>query len=126
MTQLSRQALFWAPRALSIAFIAFLGLFALDVFGAGYGFWETLLALTMHLIPNFVLIAVLVLAWRWEWIGAMFFAAAGLLHAILIWQRPYPPATKLAQILPMEGAAFVIAALWLANWIKRSELRARS
>jgi len=126
MTQLSRRALYWAPRALSIAFIAFLGLFALDVFEAGYGFWETLLALTMHLMPNFVLIAVLVLAWRWEWTGATLFAAAGVLHAILIWQRPYPPATKLAQMLPIELTAFVIAALWLANWIKRGELRAKA
>jgi hypothetical protein len=126
MTLFSRQVLFWAPRALSIAFIAFLGLFALDVLEAGYGFWKTLLALTMHLIPNFVLIAVLVLAWRWEWIGATLFAAAGVLHAIFIWQRPYPPAMKLAQILPMEGMVFVIATLWLANWIKRDELRARS
>ncbi len=125
MTQFSRRVLFWAPRALSIAFIAFLGLFALDVFGAGYGFWKTLLALTMHLIPNFVLIAVVVLAWRWEWIGATLFAAAGVLHAILMWQRPFPPAMKLAQILPMEGMVFVIAALWLANWIKRCELRSR-
>jgi len=126
MTQLSRRALYWAPRALSIAFIAFLGLFALDVFGAGYGFWKTLLALTMHLIPNFVLIAVLVLAWRWEWTGAALFSAAGVLHAILMWQRPHPPAMKLAQILPMETIVFVLAALWLANWIKRGELRARS
>ena len=126
MTEFSRRALFWAPRALSIAFIVFLSLFALDVFGQGYGFWKTLLALTRHLIPSFVLIVALVLAWRWEWIGATLFAAAGVLHAILMWQRPYPTAMKLAQILPMEGIVFVIAALWLANWIKRGELRARS
>jgi hypothetical protein len=125
MTQLSRRALFWAPRALSIALIAFLGLFALDVFGAGYGFWKTLLALTMHLIPNFVLIAVLVLAWRWEWVGAALFAAAGVLHAMLILQRPFSLAMKLGQMLPLEGIAFLIAALFLANWIKRRELRAR-
>ncbi len=62
MTRFSGRALFWAPRALSIAFIAFLSLFALDVFGAGYGFWRTLLGLAIHLIPSFVLIGVLVLA----------------------------------------------------------------
>jgi hypothetical protein len=125
MTQISKRALYWAPRAITIAIIAFLGLFALDVFGAGYGFWRTLLALTMHLIPNFVLIAVLVLAWRWEWTGAVLFAAAGVLHAFFIWQRPFPPATRLAQIVPMETIATVIALLWLTNWIKRRELRPR-
>jgi hypothetical protein len=91
MTQLSRRALFWTPRALSIVFIAFLSLFALDVFDGHFGFWQTALALTMHLIPVFVLIAVLVLAWRWEWIGAALYAAAGL---------------------------------FLANWLKRRDIRA--
>jgi hypothetical protein len=76
----SKRALFWTPRALSIAFIAFLSLFALDVFDEHLGFWQTALALTVHLIPMFALIAVLVLAWQWEWIGAALFAAAGLLY----------------------------------------------
>jgi lysylphosphatidylglycerol synthetase-like protein (DUF2156 family) len=125
MTQRSKRVLYWAPRALSILFIAFLGLFALDVFGAGYGFRETLLALTMHLIPNFVLIAVVALAWRWEWTGAALFSIAGVLHAMLMWQRPNPTATKIMTILPMETIVFVLAALWLANWIKRDELRAK-
>jgi hypothetical protein len=125
MTQQTKRVLYWAPRALSILFIAFLGLFALDVFRAGYGFWKTLLALTMHLIPNFVLIAVVALAWRWEWAGAALFSIAGVLHAALMWQRPNPTATKIMTILPMETIVFVLAALWLANWIKRDELRAK-
>ena len=62
---------------LSILFIAFLSLFALDVFGVGYSPWETLVALTMHLIPTFLLIAVLVAAWRWPWVGALAFCGFG-------------------------------------------------
>ena len=126
MSKFSKRALFWTPRVLSIAFIAFLSIFALDVFGEHLGFWQTVLAFVMHQIPVFVLIAALILAWRWEWTGAALFSAAGVLHAILMWQRPHPPAMKLAQILPMETIVFVLAALWLANWIKRGELRARS
>jgi hypothetical protein len=56
MSHLSKRILLWAPRALSILFIAFLSLFALDVFGEQVGFWRTVLALTMHLIPSVVLI----------------------------------------------------------------------
>lgn len=123
MTQTSRQALYWSPRVLTIAFIAFLSLFALDVFTEGRGFWETLLALAIHLIPSFVLIAALVLAWRWEWVGAVMFAFAGALHLLMILRTPLSWATKLAQMLPIEGTAFVIAGLWLANWLKREELR---
>ena len=126
MTQLSKRVLFWTPRALSIVFIAFLSLFALDVFDEHLGLWRTLLALTMHLIPSFVLIAALVLAWRWEWIGAALYAAAGLLYVgwVVSMSRPEPPAMRLIWILTIAGPAFVIAGLFLANWLKRADIRA--
>ena len=123
MSKFSKRALFWTPRALSIAFAAFLSLFAMDVFDEYFGFWQTTLALTMHLIPVFVLIVVLVLAWRWEWIGAALYAAAGLLYVAWVVSRPIPPAMRLIWILTIAGPAFVIAALFLANWLKRGELR---
>jgi hypothetical protein len=126
MTQLSKRALFWTPRALSIVFIAFLSIFALDVFGEHLGLWRTVLALTMHLVPSFVLIAALVLAWRWEWIGAALYTGAGLLYVwwVVSLSRPVPPAMRLIWILMIAGPAFVIAGLFLANWLKRGDLRA--
>ena len=127
MTSLYRRTLFWAPRVLSIAYIAFLSMFALDVFGEKQGFWGTLLALTMHLIPTFVLIAGLLLAWRWEWIGATLYAAAGMLYVMwVLWvPRPLSAAIKLTWIVTIAGPVFVIAALFLANWLKRGELHAK-
>ena len=126
MSKLSKRALFWTPRVLSISFIAFLSLFALDVFDGHLGFWRTVLALTMHLIPVFVLTAALILAWRWEWIGAALYAAAGLLYVtwVVSMSRPVPPAMRLIWILSIAGPAFVIAGLFLANWLKHGELRA--
>jgi hypothetical protein len=125
MTQFSKRALFWTPRILSIAFIAFLSLFAMDVFDEHLGFWQTVLALTMHLIPSFVLIAALVLAWRWEWIGAAIYGAAGLLYVawVVSMSRPVSPAMRLIWILTIAGPTFIIAGLFLANWLKRGELR---
>jgi len=125
MNKISRRTLFWAPRVLSMAFIAFLSLFALDVFDEGYGFWKTLLALAVHLIPAFILIAILVLAWHWEWVGAALYAAAGMLYVVQVWSRSLRPTIKLTWILMIAGPAFVIAALFLANWLKRDQLRAR-
>ena len=124
MTKLSQQSLFWAPRVLSIAFIAFLSLFALDVFGEGHGFWRTALALTMHLIPSLVLLIGLILSWRWEWVGTTLYAAAGILYAIWAVTRPISPAIKLIWILTIAGPAFLVAALFFANWLKRAELHA--
>jgi hypothetical protein len=125
MTKVSKRVLYWTPRTLSIAFIAFLSLFALDVFGPGQGFWKTLLALTMHLIPSLVLIAALVLAWRWEWIGAAVYAGVGGLYVWLTLQGPVPATIKLSWILTIAGPAFVIAAMFLWNWVKHDELRAK-
>jgi hypothetical protein len=80
----------------------------------------------MHLIPSFVLIAALVLAWRWEWIGAALYAAAGLLYVgwVVSMSRPVPAAIRLIWVLTIAGPAFVIAGLFLANWLKRGDIRA--
>lgn len=125
MTKLSKQALFWTPRVLAIAYICFLSLFALEAFGEGHGFSGTLLALTIHLIPNLVLIAGLVVAWRWEWIGASLYAAAGMLYISWVLRRPLSPAIKLTWIVAIAGPALLVAALFLANWLKHGELHAR-
>lgn len=52
MTNFSKRTLFWTPRVLSIAFIAFLSIFALDVFSEHLGFWQTVAAFMMHQIPG--------------------------------------------------------------------------
>ena len=122
MTGLSMRTLFWAPRVLAMLYIAFLSMFALDVFSEEHGFWRILVALSLHLIPAFVLIVVLILAWRWEWIGATLFAAAGVVYVALVLGRPLAPAIKVNWILTIAGPTFLVAALFLANWLKRDEL----
>ena len=62
MNKPTKRLLFWTPRIMCILFAVFVSLFAFDVFGEGYGFWKTLLALLMHLIPTgIILIGVLFL-----------------------------------------------------------------
>jgi hypothetical protein len=108
-------------------FIVFLSAFAVDVFGESLGFWRTMLALTVHLVPSFVLIVALILAWRWEWVGATVYGGAAALYVIMLLSRPLPPLTvKLFRIALIAGPAFVIAALFLANWLKRDQLRVRT
>jgi hypothetical protein len=125
MSNFLKRALFWTPRILSIAFIAFLSIFALDAFDGRHGFWQTMLAFVIHQIPVFVLIGALILAWRWEWIGMALYAAFGLFHITwtLFIQHHIPPAAIPIAILLIDGPALIIAALFLANWLKRGELR---
>lgn len=125
MTALGRCALFWTPRLLSILYIAFLSIFALDVFGEEHGFWRILLALAIHLIPSLLLLAVLILAWRWEWIGATLFSAAGLLYVLSLVPRQLPLSLKLTWILAIAVPAFVVAGLFLANWFRHDQLHAK-
>ena len=108
------RALFWAPRALCLLFIAFVSMFALDVFSEGLGIWRTLLALTIHLVPSFVLLLALMVAWRWEWVGAVVFAACGVLFAIIV-RAPWWGKGIFA--VP----CFVTAWLFLIGWHRRIE-----
>jgi len=118
MNQSLKRLLFWGPRGLTILFILFLGLFALDVFGEGYTFWETLVALFMHLIPNMIVALILILAWKWEWIGAVLFAGLGLFYILWSWGRFH-----ISAYFAISGPLFVVAVLFWLGWVYRKEIR---
>ncbi|MBN1793232.1 hypothetical protein JW826_06125 [Candidatus Woesearchaeota archaeon] len=112
---------FWAPRVLSIMFIAFLALFSLDVFGPGVGFWEAVVGFLIHNIPVFVLIAVLIVAWKHEIVGAAAFFLAGLLYIVAVFNGGFAW-YKLVWVLYISGAAFIVGAFFLVNWLKKRRL----
>lgn len=111
--------LYWAPRVLAILFIAFLSIFALDVFGEGYGFLELSIALFMHLIPVFGLVAVLLIAWRWEKIGGIIFIILAL--GFTVFFNTYQQG--LLVFLAISGPPFLIGALF---WISSLEAESKA
>ena len=121
MKRAVKRLLFWAPRILCILFAAFVSLFALDVFDQGYGFWATIQALLMHLIPTGIIVVVLVISWRWEWVGGVLFIVLGALYLVWSWGR----FTNLT-ILTMSGTLWLVGVLFLINWLFRAELRSSS
>ena len=116
----SKRLLFWTPRAICIAFAIFLSMFALDVFSEGYGFGKTVVALLIHLVPVYIVLAVLAISWRWEWIGAAGFAGLAIWYAKRVW-RHHPD-----WVVTIAGPMLLIAVLFLFNWMKHGELRART
>ena len=112
------KSLFWAPRVLCILFAIFLSIFAADAFGEGRGFWETVLALLMHLIPCGIFLIVLAMAWRWEWVGAVVFLALGVLYLIFALARQFHWSAYVA----ISGPLFLVGALFLLNWIYRERI----
>jgi hypothetical protein len=53
-------------------------MFSLDAFAPGLTIWQQLGDFFMHLIPSFVLFAVLIVAWKWELFGGIVFTIVGL------------------------------------------------
>jgi hypothetical protein len=53
-------------------------MFALDAFSPGLTVWQQIGAFLIHLIPSFILLSLLIVAWRWEFIGGIIFTIIGL------------------------------------------------
>lgn len=75
---------YWLPRFLAIIFIVFISFFAFDVFGEGYSLGAAIGAFIIHLVPTFVLIIVLLIAWQWPEVGGVVFLGIGVFYLILI------------------------------------------
>jgi len=119
MNRAVKRLLFWSPRVLCIAFALFASLFALDVFSEGLGVAKTILALSIHLIPTALIVAVLAVSWRWEWVGGILFIAVGMLYLTRAWHHP-------DWVIVISGPLFLVGTLFLLNWSKRAEIRAKA
>lgn len=116
-----KRLLFWAPRILCLLFAGFLSVFATDVFGEGYGFWKTVLALLIHLIPTWILLVMLAIAWRWEWAGGILLIGLGAFYLFEFWGRFRWPT-----YLVISGPLFLTGILFFLSWFGRRQLRTRA
>ena len=66
---LADKIMYFLPRALSVIFVLFLSIFALDS--------SNLLGFFIHMIPSFVVLAVLAIAWKRECFGSWLFIMLG-------------------------------------------------
>ena len=115
MKTLPRDPLFWAPRVLCALFAGFISLFALDVFEGDQGIWQTTVALLTHLIPTAILLGLLAVAWRWEWVGAIAFPVLGVLYIAIAWGR-FPLLTYTI----IAGPLLLVGGLLLANRCRKT------
>ena len=119
MTSTLERLLVWVPRVLGIAACVFIGLFALDVFTENESWWSAVGAFVVHLLPALVLLALVVLAWRWEWVGGVGFICLAIVYATIARNRP-------DWVLVISGPLFVVGALFLWSWRVRQLRRAPS
>ena len=110
----SDRILHWAPRVLGILFAVFISLFSMDVFGEGYGFWGTIVAFLMHLVPTYLIVGALLAGWRWEWPGGVLFIGLGIFYIVMSRGR-----MDFVTYLLISGPAFAIGILFLINWFRK-------
>ncbi len=121
MKKTVNRLVFWTPRILCIVFAGFVSLFALDVFSEGYGFWETVIALLIHLVPTAIILVVLVVSWRREWVGAIAFNALAVLYIVMSRGQ-----FNWSIYVIMSGPLSFVGFLFLLNLLYSKQLRAGS
>ena len=109
----SKRFIVWVPRVAGMLLAGFLALFALDAFDHT-SFVGALPAFAAHLMPSVVVLALVAMAWRFEWIGAAGFIALALVYAVLVRGR-------LDWIAVISGPLTVIGVLFLVSWRRRGD-----
>jgi hypothetical protein len=120
MRKNGEKILYWLPRCLGILLAVFISLFALDVFGTGAGFWQTALALLIHLLPTALILAAVLLGWRREWLGGLLFIGLGAWYIIMTRGREH-----ITAYLLLTGPALLTGALFLVNWFRKANHQTR-
>jgi len=64
-------------------------MFAADAFEPGLTIWQQLGAFFIHLIPSFILLVILILAWYKEFAGGIIFIIIGLVLTPFIFNHNY-------------------------------------
>lgn len=85
----SLKIIHWTPRILCILAILFVSMFALDSFDPKLTLWQQLQAFFIHLIPTYILILFLIVAWKWELIGGIILLAVAIGFTPLIYFHNY-------------------------------------
>jgi hypothetical protein len=111
---------YWLPRILSILFILLLAMFSLDVIEPGRSAGDIIIGLMMHNIPVFILIGLLIIAWKHVLVGAITFITVGLLYLGLNVFRAInsdiPWYLGISWGLTIAGPAFLVGILFVMNW----------
>lgn len=82
-TKRGNLALSWVLRVFLLLVILFFAMFSLDVFEGDDPLGRKLLGFLIHNVPSLVMIAILIIAWRWENIAGFLLIAGGIAMVFL-------------------------------------------
>ena len=89
MNKKALKLIYWLPRIICILAILFVSLFALDAFEAGKTIWQQIATFLIHMVPSFILLIFLLIAWKWEFLGGIIFILIGVGFSPWIFMHNY-------------------------------------
>lgn len=114
-----RRWLYWTPRLLALVCTLVAGLLVADARRVSTGFWGIALTLVLQLLPVWLILIALVIAWRWEKVGGAVFLALGALGLLQSWGQ-LPGSVYMV----LGGPLLVVSGLFLADaWYQARGLR---
>jgi len=103
----------WTARILGIGVCVFLALFALDAWDPAKPVTERAADVLVHLLPSILVLAVLALSWRRQWIGGLAFVGLAMAYAVMVKFR-------LDWIAVISGPLLATGALFFWSWFHDS------
>ena len=98
-------------------------MFALDAFDPDKTIWQQLADFFLHLIPSFILIIFLIIAWKRELIGGIIFILIGLVLSPLIFTHNYNMNQSiwisLGVILTITFPFIIVGILFIVSYRKK-------
>ncbi len=110
---MKHKLLYWSPRVLSLLFVVFLSVFALDVFGVYEG-WALVIALFMHLLAPLIVLLAVIIAWKRELFGAVAFIFFALYYVWAVGIHMY-----WSVYVSIAGPSALIGILFFISWIQK-------
>ena len=126
----SIKVLHWTPRIICILAILFLSMFAADSFAPDLTIWQQLGAFLMHLIPSFILLFFLFIAWNWELVGGIIFTVIGVVMSPVLfvfnYNKNHSVLWSSVVILTITVPFIIVGLLFIFSHNKKKKLSANA
>lgn len=108
--------LLWSPRIIALVFAGWLALFALDAFQMNKSLADQIGDFLMHLLPAFITIGILAVAWKYRLVGGFLFLLLGIVFTFY-----FGTASNLTNFLLISAPLFAAGILFLLSAKQQSE-----
>lgn len=120
----------WSPRIICILAILFISMFAADAFAPSLTLKEQLIGFLIHLIPSFILLLLLVITWKWEFVGGIIFTTIGIVMSPFVFMTNYNKNNSVGMslgIIAMITVPFILTGILfiISHFLKKRHLSSK-